>query len=272
MRLTYMSDLHLEAETYVPRFAGGDVLVIAGDLCHARCLDPVRTDGYSIAQRERVMRFLDAARSAFPHIVMVAGNHEHYDGVFEDTVGLLRRHLPGVMVLDDEVAEVGGYRFFGSTLWTNFSRGDPASLDGVRRRMGEYFFVKTRGPADERGRAAKFRPEDALAAHDRGWAALEAAIARAGGRPTIVVTHHAPSAQGANAKFKGDALDVAYYSALDAEIARLSAVPVWIHGHTHVARRYRIGGVEVCTNARGFASKHGAAPGFSATASIEVKG
>lgn len=272
MRLTYMSDLHLETETYVPRFAGGEVLVIAGDLCHARCLDPARTDGYSVAQRARVMRFLDAARAAFVHIVMVPGNHEHYDGVFEDTSGLLRRHLPGVTVLDDEVSEIGGVRFFGSTLWTNFSGGDAGVLDGVRRRMGEYFFVKTQGALDARGRPAKFRPEDALAAHGRGWSALEAALAGAGGRPTVVITHHAPSVLGANAKHKGDALDAAYYSALDDQVARLSAVPVWIHGHTHVARRYRIGGVEVCTNARGFASKHGAAPGFSASASLDVKG
>lgn len=272
MRLTYISDLHLEAETYVPRFSGGDVLVIAGDLCHARCLDPARTDGYSIAQRERVMRFLDAARAAFVHIVMVAGNHEHYDGVFEDTADLLRLHLHGVKLLDDAVVEIGGLRFFGSTLWTNFSGGDADVLDGVRRRMGEYFFVQTRGPKDDRGRMPRFRPEDALAAHGRGWAALERALAEANGRPTIVVTHHAPSALGANAKFKGDALDAAYYSALDADIARLSGVPVWVHGHTHVARRYRIGGVEMCTNARGFASKHGAPPGFSATASIEVTG
>lgn len=272
MRVTYMSDLHLEAETFVPRFEGGDVLVIAGDLCHARCLDPARIDGYSVAQRERVDRFLDGARSAFAHIVMVAGNHEHYDGVFEDTSGLLRRHLPGVTVLDDEVAEIGGWRFFGSTLWTNFSGGDPAVLDGVRRRMGEYFFVRTRGPLDARGRAAKLRPEDALAAHGRGWAALQAAVAQASAKPTIVITHHAPSALGANAASKGDALDAAYYSALDEEVARLSGVAAWIHGHTHVARRYRIGDIAMCTNARGFASKHGAAPGFSPTASIEIRG
>ena len=272
MRVTYMSDLHLESETYAPRFGGGDVLVIAGDLCHARCLDPARSDGYSVAQRSRVMRFLDAARPVFVHIVMVAGNHEHYDGVFEDTGALLRRHLPGVTVLDDDVAEIGGCRFFGSTLWTDFSGGDPAVLDGVRRRMGEYFFVRTRGPVDARGRLPKLTPEDAMAAHRRAWTALQTALAQAGAKPAIVITHHAPSVLGANARFKGDALEAAYCSALDEEIARFTGVRAWIHGHTHVARRYRIGAVEVCTNARGLASKHGAAAGFSHTAAIEIVG
>ncbi|KAB2919980.1 MAG: hypothetical protein F9K29_03750 [Hyphomicrobiaceae bacterium] len=271
MRCHYLSDLHLETQDFARRLPGGDVLIIAGDLCHARCLDPARTDKYSIDQRARVMRFIDEARRNFAHVLMIPGNHEHYDGVFEDTVRLLRRHLPGVTVLDDETTEIDGVRFFGSTLWSDFDGGSEACMNGVRRRMGEFFFVKTRSRDSEGNETfAKFRPENAFAAHEKAWSALIGAVTEQAGEPTIVITHHAPSLQGLNPKFKGNGLHGAYASALDDKIAALSGVPVWVHGHTHIARTYRIGATSVRSNALGFESKGHGAQGFATAACFEV--
>lgn len=267
MRCSYLSDLHLESESFEAPLAGGDVLILAGDLCHARSLDPTRTDRPSVEQRARTLRFVDRALAAFGHVLLVAGNHEPYDGVVEDTPGLLRRHLPGVRLLDDEAVEVGGVRIFGTTLWSDFEGRSPAVLAFVRRRMGEYFFVRTR--ADD-GSLERFRPEDALAAHDRALAALSRAVAAAGVRPLVVVTHHAPSRQGLNPFASGNGLDGAYASDLDGLIAGLPNVPVWVHGHTHIARRYRIGATRVVSNARGFAGKGQGARGFSPAASFEI--
>lgn len=271
MRCHYLSDLHLESETFEQLLPKGDVLIIAGDLCHARCLDPERTDKYSINQRSRVMRFIDEARTSFPHVLFVAGNHEHYDGIFEETVPLLRRHLPGVTVLDNETVELEGIRFFGSTLWTDFEGRSNAAMNKVRRRMGEYFFVKTRGAsASHDAPLRKFQPEDAIQAHNRAWATLLSEVKTGDGKSTIVITHHAPSKLGCNPQFSSNGLDGAYYSALDVQIAGLETVPIWIHGHTHIAKNYEIGRVEVRTNARGFVAKGQAARGFSSTASFKA--
>lgn len=272
MRCHYLSDLHLESECFRQKLPKGDVLIIAGDLCHARCLDPARTDKYSSEQRNRVMRFVDEVHANFPHVFLIAGNHEHYDGVFEDTVALLRRNLPGVTVLDDETVEIEGIRFFGSTLWSDFEGGNEACLNGVRRRMGEFFFVKTHG-RDAQGRETlvKFRPEDALAAHEKAWAALTGAVAAGAGKPTVVITHHAPSMQGLNPKFAGNGLDGAYASALDEKMKALAGVPVWVHGHTHIARTYRVGDTTVRSNALGFASKGHGARGFSPAACFDIQ-
>lgn len=270
MRIHYLSDLHLESETFDARLPSGDVLVIAGDLCHARCLDPARPDIYSQAQRGRVMRFLDGAQRSFAHILLVPGNHEHYDGVFEETVPLLRRHLPDVTVLDDQAVEIGGVRFFGATLWTNFEGRSPTAMNGVRRRMGEYFFVRMRMNNDQsEARPAKFRPEDALAAHDTSWRRLLETI-NDNGPPLVVVTHHAPSRLGANPTCIANGLDGAYFSELDTEIAALERVPFWIHGHTHVTTSYRLGATQVVSNARGFASRSGSTRGFSPSAHFVV--
>ena len=271
MRCHYLSDLHLESQSFDTPLPKGDVLIIAGDLCHARCLDPARTDKYSIDQRARAMRFVNEATAKFSHVLLIAGNHDHYDGVFEDTVPFLRRHLPGVTVLENGTVEIDGVRFFGSTLWSEFEGRSEAAMNGVRRRMGEYFFVKRRTrDAEDRELLVKFRPEDALEAFDASWQALQRCVAERNGKPTVVITHHAPSRQGINSKFAGNGLDGAYVSDLDEAIATFTNVPVWVHGHTHIARTYRIGETVVRSNARGFEEKGAGAQGFSMKAFFDL--
>lgn len=269
MRCHYLSDLHLESQDFGRPLPEGDVLIIAGDLCHARCLDPAQADGYAVAQRGRTQRFVDEALRKFAHVLLVAGNHEHYDGVFEDTTGLLRRYLPGVTVLDGDVAEIAGIRFFGVTLWTDLGRLDEAGVTVVRKGMGDYFFVKTRAAAPGQP-PARLTPADTRRAHAAARARLQDAVASAPHRQTVVVTHHAPSALGLNPRFAESPLNPAFASDLDRCVAALETVPVWVHGHTHVARSYRIGRTLVRSNALGIAAKGGAAPGFSVRAHFEI--
>ncbi len=267
MRCHYLSDLHLESQPFPWTLPKGDVLIIAGDLCHASSLDPARTDLYRARQRDRVLQFIEAATSSFRHVLMVAGNHEHYDGVFEDTVPLLRQHLPGVTVLDNETMDINGTRFFGTTLWTDLAGRDEAAMEKIRRGTGEYFFTKTRR-ANESGEAdlAKLRPVDTIAAHDRSLAHLRSLATR---QPSVIITHHAPSHHGLNPQHKGNGLDGAFASDLDGLIAELS-VPFWVHGHTHIRKRYQIGDTTLLANCRGFDGKDLSARSFAPTSYFDV--
>lgn len=270
MRCHYLSDLHLEAQSFGVALPKGDVLIVAGDLCHARCLDPARTDRYSVERRGRAKRLIDEALRKFAHVLLITGNHEHYDGVFEDTASLLRRHLPGVTVLDDEAVEIEGVRFYGSTLWTDLGGRSEAEVTALRKGMGEYFFVKTRACGPDQP-LAKLRPADTHLAHETAWALLREVVTAEPHRPTVVTTHHAPSRMGLNPRFPDSPLNPAYASSLDEEIAAFENVPVWVHGHTHIARTYRIGNTVMRSNALGFAAKGGAAPGFSVKAHFDIK-
>lgn len=275
MRCYYLSDLHLEAQEFSAPLPGGDILIIAGDLCQARCLDPSVTDRYFTDQRSRAMRFVDEARRKFSRIILVAGNHEHYDGIFDDTTVLLRLHLPGeFLVLDNEETMIDGVRFFGTTLWTNFSHLDQTAIMAIRKGMGEYFFVKTR--RDENDEVVgdtlnRLRPHHTQRAHDVAWAALRNAVASKQRGSLIAVTHHAPSRLGLNPRFANSHLDPAFASSLDDEIAGFENVPVWIHGHTHVATTYNIGNTIVRSNAYGLVAKFGKTPGFSTGAFFDVQ-
>lgn len=263
MRCHYLSDLHLESQDFRWPMPRGDVLIIAGDLCHASALDPTRTDPYRTKQRDRVLRFVDAATKSFAHVLMIAGNHEHYDGVFEDTDSLLRQHLAGVTVLDDESVELDGIRFFGTTLWTDLAGGNETVAEKIRRGMGEYFFAKTRNGADTGPNSrAKLRPADTLAAHERALNALKR-HAISDPKPMVVISHHAPSLQGLNPLHKGNGLDGAFASDLDELVATLQNLPFWIHGHTHIRKRYRIGDTTLFANCRGFDGKDLSARKFS---------
>jgi len=142
-------------------------------------------------------------------------------------------------------------------------------MNGVRRRVGEFFFVQTRSAGPD-GKPGKFQPEHALAAHDRTVAKLHKELAAARDRPVVVVTHHAPSALGSNPRFRGNGLDAAYVSDLDPLIARLENVPFWIHGHTHYCTRYRIGRTMVSANALGFLSSGRGTTGFSVGAHFDL--
>lgn len=271
MRCHYLSDLHLENQEFPYALPKGEVLIVAGDVCHASCLSAERRDIYAVKQRDRVFRFADEARRNFSHVLLIAGNHDHYDGVFEDTVPVLRRCLPGITVLDDDAVEIGDVAFFGMTLWTDLEGRNPAVLDKIRRGVGEYFFVKTRRQ-DESGAEVlqKFRPGHSLAAFEKSLAALDRHLAAAGVKKTVVISHHAPSRLGGNPQFAGNGLDGAYFSDLDARVAAMTSVPVWVHGHTHICRSYRIGATAVHVNCRGFETRGGPTPGFKPDRFFEV--
>lgn len=271
MRCHYLSDVHLETQEFLWRLPRGDVLIVAGDLGNASCLAPSRHDLYSVRQRDRIRRFTDAAVAQFAHVLFVAGNHDHYGQTLNETIALLRAALPGVTVLDDEAVEIGGIRFFGTTLWSDFEGRSEACMDALRKRIGDYFFIKT-SPRDRDGQEqlGRFRPEDALAAFDRSVAALRRHLSERSRKPTVVVSHHAPSRLGLNPLYAGNGLDGAYASNLDEAIAALDGVPVWVHGHTHIQRTYRIGATEVRVNCRGFDGRDAAARAFSVNQWFEL--
>ena len=165
MRFHYLSDLHLEAQDFPLPLERGDVLIIAGDLCHARIFEAAPDDGYARAQRERVLRFADKARANYARIILIPGNHDHYEGVVDDTAAIFRRHLPGFLVLDGESADLGGVLIFGATLWSDFEGRNPDAMKRAGKGCGEFFFVKRRATDDAGGSIlARFRPPDALAA------------------------------------------------------------------------------------------------------------
>jgi len=235
MRIQLASDLHLEllAQTWpqervVTPAPGADVLVLAGDI-------------------DRGLRTIERfARWPVP-VLYVAGNHEFYGGQWERLRADMRQACEGTAVrfLDDEAATLGGVRFLGSTLWTDYRlNGRPPS---EAMATAEEFLLDHRRIQTHAG---PFRAAQALADHQRSRAWLTRELARNRAMPTVVVTHHGPHPASVHARFAGSPVNDAFVSDLADLVAQAD---LWLHGHVHDSFDYRVGRCRVVTNPRGYA-------------------
>ena len=165
------------------------------------------------------------------------------------TVAELRRLCVGtsIRVLDAEATVIDGVRFLGATLWSDFrivGEQREAAMAEARRFMYDFSRIRLG--------EATFTPEDSadVFALHAGW--LERALAEPHAGPTVVITHHAPSAKSIHPRFAGSLLNGCFVS--DAErLAGGERARLWIHGHTHDSFDYTLNGTRVVCNPRGYA-------------------
>jgi hypothetical protein len=121
LKLNILSDLHLRQGALAAPANDADLVILAGD----------------VARPREALEWAGALRKP---VLYVPGNHEFYGGSIDGTRATLRRLCAGtnVRLLDDGVVELGGLRFVGSTLWTDFlptrSRASPCTAASSRRR------------------------------------------------------------------------------------------------------------------------------------------
>jgi predicted phosphodiesterase len=236
MKLQILSDLHLEMiepaySWHIPETLA-EVVILAGDI------------GVGLRGVEWAMGEMERLRKT---AVYVPGNHEYYG----ERLTVLERMIPAarrsrVHVLDTEELVVEDMRFLGATLWTDylaFGRGArPEAMDKAARLLNDHRMIN---------RPHGFMPGDALKSHERTRAWLEAKLADRWNGGTVVVTHHAPSLLGTDAKFRGDRLTAAFASDLE-ELIRRYTPSLWVHGHTHHSARYMVGYTRVVANQMGY--------------------
>jgi Icc-related predicted phosphoesterase len=236
MKLQILSDLHLEMvkppySWRIPETAA-EVVVLAGDI-------GVGLSGVNWAVRE--------AERLQKCAVYVPGNHEYYGeqlNVPEKMRAVARGSRVHVLDLDEVMLE--GVKFLGCTLWTDylaFGRDHRLeAMDQAARFLNDHRLIN---------RPHGFTPTDALECHERGRAWLEGKLATTWDGPTVVVSHHAPSLLGTDAKFRNDYLTGAFVSDLEELINRYSPT-IWIHGHTHHCVREIVGKTRLVANQMGY--------------------
>lgn len=233
MRLHILSDLHLEfgGPRQVPE-TDADVVVLAGDI--------------HLGQEGRSW-----AREQFPGkpVVYVLGNHEFYRHSLPSLTETLKRESDGshVCVLENSAVEMSGFTFLGCTLWTDFqlTGNQAAAMRIAEKIMSDYHIV--RFDPEQRW----LRASDTLRLHLESVAWLREQLSECNPARTVVVTHHAPSSRAEAPYHMNSPLKPAFGSNLDSLIEQ-SRVPLWIYGHTHYNKDFRIGSTRVLTNQRGY--------------------
>jgi predicted phosphodiesterase len=272
MKIQLLSDLHLETH---PHFmptpaAGADVLVLAGDIGSYQ-------DG-SMLQNLQVADF-GLARFSPLHgwptpVLFVPGNHEYDSLDWDEAHARLQETCTrlGITWLEREVIVVGGVRFMGSTLWSDFDALGPLAGQALPEKIPAHFshpnspYTRQLKARDKAFRAADYYLRKAktmragqaflseavrtLALQSQDW--LAAQLARPFAGPTVVVTHFAPSLMSADPRYGRTPSTAGFCNALD---HLLPQAQLWLHGHLHCPMDYTHQGCRVVANPLGYARK-----------------
>jgi Icc-related predicted phosphoesterase len=254
MRVQVVSDLHLDVNRRPVSLAhtGADVVVIAGDV-HAG-----------------VERAFAAVRALFPApqpVVMVAGNHEYYGRDLVAEQHLARALAPTFAIhwLDLATVTLGGVRFIGATLWTDYDyfghERRAHSMEAAAKGLNDHRLIGY-GPAP----GALFTPQHARALHLEARRYIEAQLTVGDPGTTVVVTHHVPHRQSVATRYSALPLTAAFASDLSPLIDTYRPA-LWVHGHTHVSSDYRTGRTRIVCNPHGYGDEN---PEFDGAKVIEV--
>lgn len=232
LKILVLSDLHLEIEDKFVPDTDADMVVLAGDI-------------------HKGDRGIEWARGAFPdkEIIYVSGNHEFYGKSRLDNLARMRitAKACGIHFLDDESVVIGGVRFLGSTLWTDFLLfGDderPWCMRDAQNLMNDFRVIYEGDKI--------FSPDDSVLLHKRSIAFLEHELQSPFEGKTVVVTHHLPSFKSVTNRFKKNRMSAAFASNLD-HLMGADRACLWIHGHTHDTFDYEVLGTRVVCNPRGY--------------------
>jgi Icc-related predicted phosphoesterase len=254
MRIQIFSDLHADVAAVKPITvaANVDAVIVAGDTCQG-------------------------AQEAFAHIrrivpmhipvVTVFGNHEHYGRCVPEELAIARSAAPafGIHLLENDTAVIGGVRFVGCTLWTDYRVFGPANVPLAMRAAAQGLNDHRRIIWSKRP-WARFRPAEALLLHSRSRMFLQTALQAEHAGPTVVITHHAPHPRSLHPNYEKDILPAAYVSDLQ-DLIVATAPKLWVHGHVHTSFDYAVGATRVLCNPHGYGNEN---PEFDPSLVVEV--
>jgi len=248
MRLHVVSDLHAGFGAFDPPGTDADVLVLAGDV-------DVGVRGIELAKTWARGR----------PVLYVAGNHEFYGQAIPRHLRKMEEAAAGspVRFLENREVALGGVRFLGCTLWTDFElfgeRAVSAAAQGV---MNDFRQIRVEP------QFRRLSPNDVMAMHHHSLRWLGERLDAPFAGPTVIVTHAAPSLRSVRPVHRRDPVTAAFAS--DLEWMLDGRAGLWIHGHTHFCCDYELGGTRVVANQRGYPGED--TGGFDSAFVVEVAG
>lgn len=242
MKFAIVSDLHLDFADLPEAFYGNpdnaDVLVLAGDTVESR----------RVHKFEHVFARLS---QEYSQVLVINGNHEYYMNNFlrsqrqmEDVCAKFQN----VTYLDDSVVDLGDVVVVGSTLWTDYNKNDPLTIQSAVNYMNDYKAIRL-----ESKQYGRMRPSDCQLAHQFSRRYIASVAQQHADKKVVVVTHHAPTFKSIDPRFAGDTqLNGCYASDLSDLMLDNTSIKLWMHGHTHHRVDYEVGQCRVVCNPRGY--------------------
>lgn len=241
MNIQIVSDLHLEFHktqqagySGIDAMPGADVLILAGDIA-------LGTNAVSVFRNWPVP------------VLYVAGNHEYYGSDIIKVNKALREQCAGTQIhfLERDAVSIGGVRFVGATLWTDYllyGRDQQArAMIEAQECLNDHCSIRLNGK--------RFEPKDALFRFVRSKEWLAEKLNTPFDGPTVVITHHGPHWESVHPKYRlgTSLLSAAFVSDLTPLMGKAA---LWVYGHVHDSFDYMINGTRVVANPRGYPNRH----------------
>lgn len=234
MKLQYISDIHDRFPSITPI---ADYIALLGDIG-----DPFTPQYYD---------FIHDLSTKFKKVFIIAGNHEYYFQIIDDTISKLKEiesKFQNVHFLNNESIEVDGYLIVGSTLWSDITNSTSYRINDFRYiRRNEISLIDVHTYRSFFNKAVEFIQEETKK-----------------NIPMIVLSHHGPIYE-MNGDYKGTAL----CSAFTSDLSHITQnIKCWLSGHTHQCLTIEQNGVIYSSNCMGY--KMEGVEGFDVNKFIEV--
>lgn len=273
MKIRVMSDIHTEFMPLdfiktglnipsTPEDKEETVLVLAGDIGMT-----------SKSKVHRLEAFIDMMREKFHSVVMVAGNHEFYYNSIETSLATLYQLMedrPNFHFLNNDFVCINGVEFIGGTLWTDLNGECPMTILDVKEYMNDYHVIQRKYKESPEYQEA-LTTDHTLEFHYRTKDFIYWRLKDSKAEKKVVVTHHLPSEQLINARWKTrfNLANHAYFSNLDHMLEMESAPDIWICGHTHDSIQTTIGKTRCVINPFGY-HEHETNSQFDSNLTLEI--
>ena len=270
MKISVCSDIHLEfGDIDFDNDSGADVLILGGDICVGKDIaqrDPYNTMGEQY-RSNRFHAFFQRCCARFPHVIFIAGNHEHYHSDFQKTIPHFRDvlgYLTNLHILEKETWVLDDVTFIGGTLWTDMNQRDPITLYDVARMMNDFRIITNSARTIGSGNSpARFQTDDAADDHAQMLEFVKQTVESDVTKRYVVVGHHSPSRSSTHPMYaEQQIMNGGYSSNLDNFILDHPQIRLWTHGHTHHDFDYQIGSTRIVCNPRGYVNYEERADNF----------
>jgi len=233
MRITYLSDIHLEYISYkglqyiLNTINSGDICVLSGDIGNP--------------YQPSYDTFIKHISHSFRKTFIIAGNHEYYN---EKNISQTKHYLteyfkqfPNISFLDNSYEIFETYCFIGTTLWSHITHPEYATTD--MKSIPNFNYIKYNKLNNT---CIDF---------------LINTLKTIGNISTIIITHHIPSKSLIHPKYKSiKHLHQWFYSDLDNLIQTYPNIKYWFYGHTHTPYNVLLYNVRFLCNPIGYPNEN----------------
>ncbi|MBR6411560.1 MAG: metallophosphoesterase [Alphaproteobacteria bacterium] len=249
MKLRVLSDLHVDINNrYMPnrslRLEGDVFTLIAGDTA------------------DSPKKAIDWIQKNIQNGLVIAGNHIVYSGdkrALQDLKLQLAQAFPPdspITFLDHMTGvmhkEVDNILFIGTTLYTDYSLLPDVSVREAMlhscRRSGLMDFRT--GYTQDQGRLRHITPLDYSRWFTESLQEITRLVEANPQKEIVLLTHHCPSARCCSDYY--GILNAAFASNLEPFITAHPNIKLWVAGHTHHRKNFKIGNCLVLLNPRGY--------------------